>query len=82
MSDSKLRSPEYFQHNENWSLLGYLEYRKVQEDFRLDKADEHFFYDKNLRYIAENHENEEQREKAKSYINETYVSTISQIIVD
>ncbi|CAG8818756.1 23100_t:CDS:2, partial [Racocetra persica] len=81
MSDLKLRSPEYFQNNEDWSLLGYLEYRKTLKDFRSNKADEHFFYVKNLEYIAENHENKKQCEKAKSYINEFVVSTINQIIV-
>ncbi|CAI2194263.1 2755_t:CDS:2, partial [Funneliformis geosporum] len=65
MSDLKLRSPEYFQHNEDWSLLGYLEYRKTREDFRSNKADEHFFYAKNLKYIAEEHENKKHREKAE-----------------
>ncbi|CAG8777344.1 23188_t:CDS:2, partial [Gigaspora margarita] len=74
-------SPEYFQNNENWGLLGYLEYRKTLEDFRSNKADEHFFYFKNLKYIAEKHENKEHREKAKRYIDEFDVSTINQIIV-
>ncbi|CAG8762403.1 10456_t:CDS:2 [Cetraspora pellucida] len=65
MSDLKLRSPEYFQNNENWSLLGYLEYRKTMGDFRSNKADEHFFYVKNLEYIAKKHENKKHCEKAK-----------------
>lgn len=59
-------------------LLGY---RKTLEDFRSNKADEHFFYFKNLKYIAEKHENKEHREKAKRYIDEFDVSTINQIIV-
>ncbi|CAG8613276.1 18235_t:CDS:2 [Dentiscutata erythropus] len=70
MSVLKLRSPEYFQNNEDWSLFSYLEYRKTLEDFRSSKADEHFFYFKNLEYIAEEHENKEHREKAKRYIDE------------
>ncbi|CAG8748163.1 2571_t:CDS:10, partial [Rhizophagus irregularis] len=63
-------SLEYFQHNEDWSLLGFLEHRKTQKDFKSNKADEHFFYVRNLEYLAEKHENEEYREKAKRYLKE------------
>ncbi|EXX60041.1 hypothetical protein RirG_183510 [Rhizophagus irregularis DAOM 197198w] len=70
MSLLKFRSLEYFQHNEDWSLLGFLEHRKTQKDFKSNKADEHFFYVRNLEYLAEKHENEEYREKAKRYLKE------------
>jgi hypothetical protein len=66
----KFSSLDYFQHNEDWSLLGYLEHRKAQKDFKSNKADEHFFYVRNLEYLANEHENEEYREKAKRYLNE------------
>jgi hypothetical protein len=74
MSLLKFRSLEYFQHNEDWSLLGFLEHRKTQKDFKSNKADEHFFYVRNLEYF-EKHENEEYREKAKRYLKEFDVST-------
>ena len=59
MSLLKFRSPEYFQHNEDWSLLGYLEHRKTQKDFKSNRADEHFYYVRNLEYLAKEHESKE-----------------------
>ena len=76
MSLLKFRSLEYFQHNEDWSLLGYLEHRKTQKDFKSNKADEHFYYVRNLEDLAKEHEKEEYREKAKKYLDEFDVSTL------
>ena len=61
-----IKSSEYFRSNEDWSLLAYLKYRQTQEDFQLNKADEHFYYVKNLMYIAENYHVHEDRDKAKA----------------
>ena len=76
MSLLKFRSLEYFQHNEDWSLLGYLEHRKTQKDFKSNKADEHFYYVRNLEYLAEKHEKEKCHEKAKKYLDEFDVSML------
>ncbi|KAG9303850.1 hypothetical protein G9A89_018747, partial [Geosiphon pyriformis] len=69
MEKIDIKSSKYFHSNEDWSLLAYLKHRQTQEDFQLNKSDEHFYYVKNLMYIAENC-HEEDRNKAKKYLGD------------
>jgi len=72
MSNIQQHCPEYFEENEPWSLLNYLEYKQERGNL-IDRGAEHLAYRRNLEYLANNGD-DAQRGKAKESLETFQVS--------